>query len=831
MNENQSSSAIFVSRSLLRWLSLGIGLVALLVMAVALIVTPASRFTTVSYVSLGVGLAGLAGFVLADPEALSRALTGRPGQYGLTTALMTLFFIAFIVALYVVILKANIAPIDLTEGQEYQLSEDSIELLENLDADVTVTGFFTSEEKSLQDEAEIWLKEYQRYSNGKLTFRFIDPDLEPTEAQRLEISRTGVLVLEQGDRTAEAAAISEREITGALVRVLIGEERVLYATTGHGERDVDGFLGTDLSQIKRELTRLNFVVRPLNILEEGGIPEDAAVVLIAGPTASFTPAEVEALKAYLDGGGAVMLLSEPGRGGSALSFGVLDVGFSRDGTRIASAGADGTARIWDTQTGEELLVMRGHNSDVLAVAFSPDGSRLVTAGLDNTIRVWDTATGEEITQLSGLTETVRRIVFSPDGRLLASASEIGAVNVWDAATLEPLPYSPIVANEPLLTLAFSPDSRLIASAGESPVYIWDAATGEVKVNERLHSSAVLGLAFSPDGSTLYTVDVAGYEGTLVVETGEGSTVPRFPDLGISGLAVAANGSLAYAVGDGTIHIRPLGSTDASTDVVLKGINDFVWQIAFSPDGQRLVSASRDGNVVVWDTAEGTQLLELAGHTTADELLTYLKENWAINLQDDLVIDLLSQEGEMSALGLSVDAQSPITAPLLESRQPPFFPSARSIDYADVQGSPVTHVDLLRTANMGNQMTSWGETNPASSMQFDADDVPGPLTLAVSAENSLTGARLVVVGDADFASNDALQKATYGNAEFFLNAANWLAGEGEELDLPAPDFDTRMLDRPYGTVELSLVIISITCLLPLVLAAGGIGVWIVRRRRH
>ena len=85
---------------------------------------------------------------------------------------------------------------------------------------------------------------------------------------------------------------------------------------------------------------------------------------------------------------------------------VTSAAFSPDGSRIVTASADKTARIWDAATAKEIAVLRGHDDSVNSAAFSPDGSRIVTASADKTARIWDAATAKEIAVLRGHDGTV-----------------------------------------------------------------------------------------------------------------------------------------------------------------------------------------------------------------------------------------------------------------------------------------------------------------------------------------------------------------------------------------------------------------------------------------
>ena len=253
--------------------------------------------------------------------------------------------------------------------------------------------------------------------------------------------------------------------------------------------------------------------------------------------------------------------------------------FSPDGTRLATASADGTAKIWDAASGQDLLTLQASSEGwVDSVAFSPNGKLLATAGDDKTARVWDSVTGKQLLILKGHPDWVSEVTFSPDGSMLASSSADGTIKLWDVLTGKESSTLHEEAGVQLNAMAFSPDASQIATAvaTNSGSYagwasIWSVSTGQILLTLRGHNTGVENVAFSPDG-------------THIVTTGDDSTAKIW---------------------------------DAHTGgqiLTLYGHTDIVWGAAFSPDGARLATVGGDRQIKIWDALTGRELFSLAGHT-------------------------------------------------------------------------------------------------------------------------------------------------------------------------------------------------------------------------
>ncbi|WP_067970774.1 nSTAND1 domain-containing NTPase [Nocardiopsis trehalosi] len=293
--------------------------------------------------------------------------------------------------------------------------------------------------------------------------------------------------------------------------------------------------------------------------------------------------------------------------------GVNGVAFSPDGQILASASDDETVRLWDTETGDELRVLRGHEDWVNGVAFSPDGERVVSSGFDGAVRLWDTGTGEEVRTLEGHKGSVLGVAFSRDGERLASGGEDEVVRLWDTGTGREI--RALKGHEgPVYGVAFSPDGEWLASAGDDGVvHLWDAGTGdEVDTLNGHGGRPVYGVAFSPDGEWLAS---AGDDGVVHLwDAGTGDEVDTLKGHAapVNGVAFSRDGErLASGSDDGTVGVWDTGTGQELT--TFKGHVASVYGVAFSRDGERVASAGIDGRVGVWDTGTGQELATFKGH--------------------------------------------------------------------------------------------------------------------------------------------------------------------------------------------------------------------------
>ena len=314
---------------------------------------------------------------------------------------------------------------------------------------------------------------------------------------------------------------------------------------------------------------------------------------------------------------------------------VRSVSFNGDGTRLVSGGLDGTVRLWDVETGEQLETpLTGHQPDafgyawVPSVSFSPDDRLLASGGMDGTVRLWDVETRRQLgTPLIGHRinvfgdAAVYSVSFSPDGRRLASGGGDGTVRLWDVETGQPVD-SLTGHDAAVWSVSFSPDGRVLASGGgDGTVRLWDVETGRQLGTpltghqpDQYGDARVYSVSFSPDGRVLVS---GGGDGTVRLwdmrpgaregqqlhdETAQDSAyrVALSPDgRRLASASVGADGS--------TLRLWDVDTRQPLPGAV--SVRNTVRRLVFSLDGLQLLVIGADSTVKLWDLQKGGRLAD------------------------------------------------------------------------------------------------------------------------------------------------------------------------------------------------------------------------------
>lgn len=288
--------------------ALALGLAGLVVAAGAWLLQ--RQFSVVVQASLAVGLLGLAVAILLNPGALQAWSSGRQARYGGNVLIMSAAVLGILVLVNYLAVE-NPQRWDWSEGQQNTLAPESIEAVRQIPAPVKAIGFYSTRFASSQDSARSLLEQYRVESGGKLTYEFHDPEGEPVLAREYNITRDGTLILEMGEQREEISFASEDQISGALIRLANPASRAVYFLTGHGEHATDSSEQDGLSTVVDLLDRQNYLVQPLDLAVTATVPSDARAVVVAGPLVPVTQDEVDRLKTYVEGGGALIVLLDP----------------------------------------------------------------------------------------------------------------------------------------------------------------------------------------------------------------------------------------------------------------------------------------------------------------------------------------------------------------------------------------------------------------------------------------------------------------------------------------------------------------------------------------
>lgn len=266
----------------------------------------------------------------------------RSTQAGTNAVISTLSLVAILGLINFLVVRYS-TPIDLTENQLFTLSTQSQEIVEKLQQPVKVIIFDRQPNSTDKD----LLNNYRRYSE-KFEYEFIDPDLKPGIAKEFNVKSLGDVYLQSGTKKQLVQSLSsldrreplsEIKLTNAIEKIQRDRLQTIYFLQGHGEHPLDS-AEKGMSEADSSLKEKGYRVEPLNLAQSSAIPEDADVIVVAGPKRQLFPQEVEALKTYSASGGNLLLLIDP-ETNSGLEPLLQDWGVKLDNRLIIDASGSG----------------------------------------------------------------------------------------------------------------------------------------------------------------------------------------------------------------------------------------------------------------------------------------------------------------------------------------------------------------------------------------------------------------------------------------------------------------------------------------------------------
>ena len=365
-------------------------------------------------------LAGLVSILLYGAghwRQVARSFERRQTRYGALAGTGIVLVLTIIVALNYILARQN-KRWDLTAAQQYSMSDQTRRVLDSLTAPVRILVFAREPEFPRYRDR---LDEYA-YLSSQVTVDYVDVDKQPLLASQYDVQSYGTIVFDYDGRVERVVSDTEQDLTNGLITVVEGEQRTVYFLQGHGEKEHAGSDRDGYSTVSDALGLDNFGVESLVLAQQSAVPEDATVVVVAGPQTDLLSGEVEALRVYLDRGGKLLVLIDP----------------PSDGEAPAPGGLLGVLGEWGIAPGTDVVVdasgmgqLLGADASVPVVAnypFHPITDRF------NLLTAYPLAT------------SVETVTGNPAGRVAQSFLETSAQS-WAEADINELTTGQVELNE------------------------------------------------------------------------------------------------------------------------------------------------------------------------------------------------------------------------------------------------------------------------------------------------------------------------------------------------------------------------------------------------
>lgn len=341
------------------------GIAAFIAVCVYIIVPKWSIWLQLSLISMVVGLVA---YVALVPGQVRQAIKGRQVRYGFNTLLMSLAFLGSLVVVnYLVFYNAKMNPKqtrwDLTEDKSNTLASETLDALSKLPDVVHAQAFYTPRTDS--STTQQLLGNYAKNSKGKFVYEFINPDQKLTLATQAGITADGQIVLTMGDRKELVSVVSEQELTSALVKLISNQKQNVYFLQDEGESDPNGTSNDSMSHVRDTMESKNYAVKTLKLAVEASIPQDANIIIIAGPKQPVSQTSVDRLAKFLDSGGSLIVMEGP------------DMLLSK-GASLTDPLADYLSKSWGITLGNDVVITLEANQLTLEAKAGAYGNHVIT---------------------------------------------------------------------------------------------------------------------------------------------------------------------------------------------------------------------------------------------------------------------------------------------------------------------------------------------------------------------------------------------------------------------------------------------------------------------